>query len=147
VRNSEEMAFALYQAWARHYKHEDMASSWDELCEDSQQAYLADVNAAFAYLFEHGRISQYINAEQLAAAEREYQAYLGEQEPSFLTIPIISDRTLLEGTIRIGNNTMIYCWRTVAMIRILTIAAIIIVPSALIAAGYLWMRALSSRSD
>ncbi len=38
--------------------------------------YLAEVNAILEYLFEHGRISAYLNAEQLEEFKEEYKAWL-----------------------------------------------------------------------
>jgi len=77
MRDSEELAFALYRAQAAlpQYEYQPI-DSWDDLNEEAQERYLAMVNAAFEWLFEHGRISQYINVEQLEEASKEYRAYL-----------------------------------------------------------------------
>ncbi len=40
------------------------------------RGYLAEVNAILEYLFEHGRISAYLNAEQLEEFKEEYKAWL-----------------------------------------------------------------------
>lgn len=79
MRSSEEMALTLFQAWLR-YEGSDYCNpdevEWDDLGEFQQLGYLDQVNVIFKYLFEHGRISQYINAQQLEEAKKEYRAYL-----------------------------------------------------------------------
>jgi len=78
MRDSEELAFALYRAESAlplPFERQTF-TSWEQLPEKAQESYLAMVNAAFEWLFEHGRISQYINAEQLEEASKEYRAYL-----------------------------------------------------------------------
>jgi hypothetical protein len=80
MRSSEEMALVLARAWCK--THETIFSrpsrelEWDDITEWDQEGYLAEVNALLEYLFEHGRISAYINAEQLEELRREYRAYL-----------------------------------------------------------------------
>ena len=78
MRQSEEMALVLAHAWA---KSQDPASkteemTWDDLTPWDQEGYLAEVNALLEYLFEHGRISAYLNAKQLEEFKEEYRAYL-----------------------------------------------------------------------
>ncbi len=76
MRHSEEMAFILYQAWQRHKGNIVDEIEWDDLTEWEQEGYLAEVNAILEYLFEHGRISAYLNAEQLEEFKEEYKAWL-----------------------------------------------------------------------
>ncbi len=76
MRHSEEMAFVLYQAWQRHKGNIVDEIEWDDLTEWEQEGYLAEVNAILEYLFEHGRISAYLNAEQLEEFKEEYKAWL-----------------------------------------------------------------------
>ncbi len=77
MRHSEEMALVLYQAWLRYEGRTDVAEiEWDDLTEWEQEGYLAEVNAILEYLFEHGRISAYLNAEQLEEFKEEYKAWL-----------------------------------------------------------------------
>ena len=70
------MAFILYQAWQRHKGNIVDEIEWDDLTEWEQEGYLAEVNAILEYLFEHGRISAYLNAEQLEEFKEEYKAWL-----------------------------------------------------------------------
>ncbi len=76
------MAYALYLADCRYDTIGTPGSSvqprtWDELdYEEEQKMYLRHVDAVLKYLFEHGRISSYLNAEQLEAYGEEYRAYL-----------------------------------------------------------------------
>ncbi len=77
MRHSEEMALVLYQAWQRYEGRHDVSEiEWDDLSEFEQGGYLAEVNALLEYLFEHGRISAYLNAEQLEEFKEEYKAWL-----------------------------------------------------------------------
>lgn len=81
MRSSEEIAYAMYLA---DYEATDPQLgrpllSWEELTYSEQQMYLRHVNAAFEYLFEHGRISSYVNAKQLEKFGTEYRAYLAEK--------------------------------------------------------------------
>ncbi len=76
MRHSEEMAFILYQAWQRHKGNIVDEIEWDDLTEWEQEGYLTEVNAILEYLFEHGRISAYLNAEQLEEFKEEYKAWL-----------------------------------------------------------------------
>ncbi len=80
MRSSEEMALVLYQAWQRYEGRHDVAEiEWDDLSEWEQEGYLAEVNALLEYLFEHGRISAYLNTEQLEEFKEEYRAYLAQK--------------------------------------------------------------------
>ena len=77
MRHSEEMALVLCQAWQRYEGRADVEEiEWDDLSEFEQGGYLAEVNALLEYLFEHGRISAYLNAEQLEEFKEEYKAWL-----------------------------------------------------------------------
>ena len=77
MRSSEEMALVLYQAWQRYEGRANVEEiEWDDLFEWQQGGYLAEVNALLEYLFEHGRISDYLDTEQLEAFKEEYRAYL-----------------------------------------------------------------------
>src|SRR3977135_3115948 len=78
MRHSEEMGYEMYLA---DYTATDTELgrpllTWDELSEEEQFTYLRHVNAAFKYLFEHGRISSYLSKEKLEALEWKYKAYL-----------------------------------------------------------------------
>jgi hypothetical protein len=77
LRSSEEMALVLYHAECSKLNLEPQ--QWDELSYEHQQLYLAEVNAFLEYLFEHGRISAYINAKQLEEFRAKYRAYLQQK--------------------------------------------------------------------
>ncbi len=80
MRSSEEMALVLFRAWTGFEGRTDVSEiEWDDLTEWEQEGYLAEVNALFEYLFEHGRISSYLNAEQLEELKAEYRAYLASK--------------------------------------------------------------------
>lgn len=80
MRSSEEFALALYQAWAKYVGDENSNRiEWDEIDEWQQQIYLDQVNTAFKYLFEHGRISAYLSATHLEELRAEYRAYLTQK--------------------------------------------------------------------
>lgn len=82
MRSSEDMAYQCYLSDCTLSQIGTPGSSvhprtWDELdYEEEQLRYLGYVNAIFKHLFEHGRISQYINEEQLKKAHTEFRAYL-----------------------------------------------------------------------
>jgi len=80
MRSSEEMALVLFQAWAK-YEGDTNADEieWDDIGEWQQQGYLDQVNAILTYLFEHGRISAYLNVTHLEELRTEYKAYLAEK--------------------------------------------------------------------
>ena len=77
MRSSEEMGYAMYVARCTCARIEPV--SWEKLGEFLQKIYVSEANAALEYLFEHGRISSYINAEQLARCGAEYRMYLAEK--------------------------------------------------------------------
>ncbi len=80
MRSSEEMALVLFQAWAKYEGDKNAHEiEWDDIGEWQQQGYLDQVNTIFKYLFEHGRISAYLNANQLEELRAEYRAYLTEK--------------------------------------------------------------------
>ncbi len=80
MRSSEEMALVLCHAWLRYEGHHNVEEiEWDDLSEFEQEGYLAEVNALLEYLFEHGRISSYLNTKQLEAFKEEYRAYLAQK--------------------------------------------------------------------
>ena len=88
MRSSEEMAYAAYLADYNALPHErspehglrfERPGSWDELTEEEQATYLRHVNAILEHLFEHGRISAYVNSERLEAFSREYKTYLEQK--------------------------------------------------------------------
>jgi hypothetical protein len=81
MRSSEEMAMVLYRAWAGYNKHADVSLvTWEDIGEYAQELYLSQVNALLEHLFEHGRISQYLNVEQLEEFKKEYGAYLASKD-------------------------------------------------------------------
>jgi hypothetical protein len=80
MRSSEQFAFALFCAWIRYEEGTNTDEiEWEDIGEWQQKGYLDQVKTAFEWLFEHGRISAYINAEQLEAYRKEYRAYLTEK--------------------------------------------------------------------
>jgi hypothetical protein len=85
MRHSEEMAYELYLSDCKLSQIGTPGSSvqprtWDELDYDEEQLrYLGYVNAAFEYLFEHGRISSYVSIDDLRKFREEYKAYLAEK--------------------------------------------------------------------
>ena len=85
MRSSEEMAYALYLADCNYDLIGTPGSSvrtrtWDELeYEEEQKMYLRHVDTLLRYLFEHGRISAYLNAGQLEKFGAEYRAYLAKK--------------------------------------------------------------------
>ena len=84
MRDSEEMGYAIYLAERKFLEERGFtngANSWDNLDEVVQGLYVTGANAALEWLFEHGRISQYINHEQLEQASTEFRAYLEKEEP------------------------------------------------------------------
>ncbi|OLD63749.1 MAG: hypothetical protein AUF65_01190 [Chloroflexi bacterium 13_1_20CM_50_12] len=78
MRHSEEMGYEMYLSDynATHPSLGRPLETWDELHEEEQEMYLRHVNAAFKYLFTHGRISSYLSAENLEKHKQEYKAYL-----------------------------------------------------------------------
>ncbi len=82
MRSSEELAFVIYQTGNKMAGVEPL-QSWDELSEHAQESYLACANAALHYLFEHGRISSYLNHTQLDRASTEYKAYLASKNKEY----------------------------------------------------------------
>jgi hypothetical protein len=85
LRSSEEMAYALYLADCQYDFIGTPGSSvqprtWDELdYEEEQQMYQRHVETLLKFLFEHGRISAYLNAQQLEEFKEEYRAYLQQK--------------------------------------------------------------------
>lgn len=82
VRSSEEMAYRMYLAdyEATPVELGRPLETWDELTYEEQQTYLRHVQAAFKYLFDHGRISSYLSTARLEKLRLEYRAYLADKE-------------------------------------------------------------------
>ena len=88
MRSSEEMAYAIYLADCTYDMIGTPGSSvvprsWDELdYEEEQKMYLRHVDAVIRHLFEHGRISSYLNDTLLEKYRQEYRAYLRAKQES-----------------------------------------------------------------